>query len=86
MTTALPAAAPPGRSFLERFGATILQGGIASIPSALYFYHAEVGLSAQEVWFTGYILAYKWDEDLPYPSLVKMEERSGMSRRNLLRI
>jgi hypothetical protein len=71
---------------LERFGATILQGGIAPVPTTLYFYQAELGLSPQEVWFIGYILAHKWDEDLPYPSLAKMETRTGMSRRNLLRI
>ena len=75
-----------GRGFLERFGATILQGGIAPVPTTLYFYQAELGLSPQEVWFIGYILAHKWDEDLPYPSLAKMEARTGMSRRNLLRI
>jgi hypothetical protein len=75
-----------GRGFLERFGATILRGGIAPIPTTLYFYQAELGLSPQEIWFTGYILAHKWDEDLPYPSLAKMETRTGMSKRNLLRI
>jgi hypothetical protein len=76
----------PGRSFLDRFGATILRGGIAPVPATLYFYQAELGLSPQEVWFIGYILAHKWDEDLPHPSLVKMAERVGLSSRQLHRI
>jgi hypothetical protein len=41
------------RGFLERFGATILQGGIAPVPTTLYFYQAELGLLPQEVWFIG---------------------------------
>jgi hypothetical protein len=80
------ATARSGRSFLDRFGATILRGGIAPVPATLYFFQAELGLSPQEVWFIGYILAHKWDEDLPHPSLVKMAERVGVSRRQLQRI
>ncbi len=86
MTRSAPTEPRRRRDFVARFGATILQGGIAPVPTTLYFYQGELGLSAQEVWFVGYILAHKWDEDLPYPSLAKMAERSGMSRRNLLRI
>ena len=82
----MPTTTRPGRTFLDRFGATILRGGIAPVPSTLYFYQAELGLSPQEVWFIGYILAHKWDEDLPHPSLVKMAERVGKSVRQLHRI
>ena len=57
------------RSFLARYGATVLRGGIAAIPTALFTYQARLDLSPQEVWFISYILAHKWDEDLPYPSL-----------------
>ncbi len=76
----------PDHSFLERFGPTILQGGITPIPSTLYRYQGALGLTAQEVWFVGYILMYKWDAALPYPSLIRMVEDTGMSRRNLQRI
>ena len=56
-------------TFLARYGATILRGGIASIPSALYRYQGELRLSVQHVWFISAILAHKWDTDLPEPSL-----------------
>jgi hypothetical protein len=75
-----------GQTFLARFGATVLSGGIAPIPTALYMYQAHLGLSPQEIWFIGYILAHKWDEDLPYPSLVKMSERTAISTRHLHRL
>src|SRR6476661_642656 len=73
-------------TFLARYGSTILRGGIAAIPTALFTYQALLDLSPQEVWFISYILAHKWDEDLPYPSLRKMAERTGLSVRQLHRI
>ncbi len=78
----------PGKpyTFLARYGATILRGGIAAIPTALFTYQALLDLSPQEAWFISYILAHKWDEDLPYPSLRKMAERTGLSVRQLHRI
>jgi hypothetical protein len=73
-------------TFLARYGSTILRGGIAAIPTALFTYQALLDLSPQEAWFISYILAHKWDEDLPYPSLRKMAERTGLSVRQLHRI
>ena len=55
------------RSFLARYGAAILRGGIAAIPRALYRYQAELGLPPQLVWFVSAILAHKWDANLPTP-------------------
>src|SRR6478609_1212571 len=75
-----------GTSFAARFGRVILQHGIAPLPSALYHFQGTLGLSAQQVWFVCYILAHKWDADLPYPSLKKMAERTGLSLRQIQRI
>ena len=79
---------PPraGTSFAARFGRVILQHGIAPLPSALYHFQGALGLSAQQVWFVSYILAHKWDADLPYPSLKKMADRTRLSLRQLQRI
>src|SRR5215211_2194502 len=71
------------RRFLARYGATILRGGIAAIPSALYRYQGELGLKPQHVWFISAILAHKWDEDMPKPSLKQLAPRSGVSERHL---
>lgn len=76
----------PGSSFAARFGRVILQDGIATIPSALLHYQGALALSAQQVWFVSYILAHKWDEDLPYPSLKAMSRRVGMSISQVQRI
>ena len=73
----------PNRAFLARFGATIIQGGVTAIPSALYLYQGELGLTPQLVWFISAILARKWNASLPYPSLKKMAERSGVSEQQL---
>ena len=79
-------AAPDARyRFLARFGATILAGGIAAIPTSLYHYQAELGLVPQEVWFVCYILAHRWTDALPYPSLRQMSRRSGISTQMLHR-
>ncbi len=80
------AASDKTRTFLARYGATVLRGGIAAIPTAIFTYQALLDLSPQETWFISYILAHKWDEDLPYPSLRKMAERTGLSVRQLHRI
>lgn len=71
--------------FLARFGATILSGGIAAIPTSLYHYQAQLGLVPQEVWFVGYILAHRWTDALPYPSLRQMSRRTGISTQMLHR-
>ena len=76
----------PGSSFAARFGRVILQHGIAAIPSALYHYQGQLGLSAQQVWFVSYMLSHKWDEDLPYPSLKKMAKCSHLSLSQVQRI
>ncbi|MBF6615050.1 MAG: hypothetical protein IVW55_18260, partial [Chloroflexi bacterium] len=75
-----------GTSFAARFGRVILSHGIAALPSALYHYQGRLKLSAQQVWFVSYILSHKWDEDLPYPSLKKMERCTGISERHLRRM
>lgn len=75
----------PRYRFLARFGATILSGGIAAIPMALYHYQAELGLVPQEVWFVGYILAHRWTDALPFPSLRRMSRRTGVSTQMLHR-
>ncbi|HET7772152.1 MAG TPA: hypothetical protein VFN74_25490 [Chloroflexota bacterium] len=75
----------PRYRFLARFGATILSGGIAAIPMALYHYQAALGLIPQEVWFVGYILAHRWTDALPFPSLRRMSRRTGVSTQMLHR-
>ena len=84
MTTPLPDLAD--RSFLARYGATVLRGGIAAFPAAIFRYQAELALSPQEVWFLAYILAHKWGTSLPRPSLRRMAERTGYSEQQLHRI
>src|SRR5689334_18264026 len=86
MTPHAPDEPTAGRSFLARYGATILGGGIAAIPAALFRYQGELGLSAQEIWFICYILACKWTTDLPHPSLRQMAERSGYTEQQIHRI
>ncbi len=78
-----PAAAS---SFAARFGRAIVQHGIAAIPSALFHYQGSLDLSAQEVWFTSYVMCFKWDENLPRVNLSQMEKRVGMGKRSLYRL
>src|SRR5689334_15731524 len=76
---------PPDRDyrFLARYGETILRGGIATIPAALFRYQAELGLGPQTVWFISAILSHKWDADMPHPSMKRMAEETGVSRQML---
>lgn len=73
-------------SFNERYGESIVSGGVAAVPFALFRYQKELGLSPEETWFVVYILSFKWDGGLPYPSLRKMERLTGVPRRRLHRI
>jgi hypothetical protein len=76
----------PARSWAARFGRVILQAGIAAIPRALFTHQGTLRLLAPDVWFISYILAHKWDADLPYPSLHEMAARTGVSLRQLQNI
>jgi len=71
---------------LGRIAAVRAVAGIAAIPQALFTYQATLHLSAQQIWFIAYILAYKWTADLPFPSLHRMAERTGYSRRQIQNI
>lgn len=73
-------------SFLARYGRVLLRYGIATVPKALFTHQAILKLTPQQVWFVCYILSFQWDASLPYPSINKMAERTGYSKRQLLRI
>jgi AraC-like DNA-binding protein len=73
-------------SFLARYGRVLLRYGIATVPRAIFTHQVALGLTPQQVWFVCYILSFQWDTSLPYPSINKMAERTGYSKRQLLRI
>ncbi len=70
-------------SFLARYGRVILGYGIASVPRALFTHQKALDLSAQQIWFTCYILSFQWESALPYPSINKMAERTGYSKQQI---
>jgi hypothetical protein len=72
-------------SFEARFGRVILQHGIAAIPAGLLHYQGKLGLDAKHLWFVEYILSCKWDANLPYPSLNRMERCTGVDIQALYR-
>ena len=82
VAAAAPALAGDG-SFVARYGRLLVGYGVAAIPRALFLYQRALALKPQHVWFCCYILAHKWTTELPYPSLRKMEERTGYGRRQL---
>lgn len=63
----------------QRFWSVIIRRGVSPAPTALYEYQCELELTAQEVWFIMYILSFKWNDSLPYPSLEKMSKKSRIS-------
>lgn len=67
-------------SFDARFGAVLRSAGIAATPIPLYQYQGELGLSPQEVWLIGALLAHRWDIRDPYPSIHRLAKWSGVSR------
>src|SRR5207237_2500592 len=78
-----PAAPATASSFAARFGTAILRDGVASIPSALFYYQGRLQLTAQQAWFISWVLAQKWDEHLPHPSVQEIARCSGVSERTL---
>jgi hypothetical protein len=70
----------PDSSFVARYGRVIVRYGVAAIPRAIFTYQRALGLTPQQVWFVGYILSFKWDAALPYPSLEKMSVNTGYNR------
>ncbi len=70
-------------SFVARYGRVIAGAGVAAVPHALFTLQATLDLTPQQIWFICYILAHRWSSDLPHPSLVRMAERTGYSRRQL---
>jgi hypothetical protein len=72
-----------GTSFLARYGAAIVSRGIAAVPQALFTYQGDLELSPQQVWFICYIFSVPWSPPYPYPSLIKMAQRTGYSKMQL---
>ena len=66
-------------SFVARYGRVITRRGVAAVPRAVFTHHAELKLTAQQVWFITYIFSFQWDTALPYPSIRKMSAVTGYS-------
>jgi hypothetical protein len=73
----------PDHSFVARFGSVIVSRGVAAVPQALFTFQGALALSPQQVWFILYILSVPWSPPYPYPSLLKMAERTGYSKMQL---
>jgi hypothetical protein len=72
------AGAAPDGPWAAQFGAALARAGVAALPGALYLRQAELGLSAQEVWFISAALAQKWTRADPCPSLKGLAAASGV--------
>lgn len=66
-------------SFVARYGRVITSYGITAVPRALFTHGSQLGLTLQQVWFVCYILSYRWNTPLPYPSIKRMSARTGYS-------
>jgi hypothetical protein len=73
----------PDHSFVARFGSVIVSRGVAAVPQALFTFQGALALTPQQVWFILYILSVPWSPPYPYPSLLKMAERTGYSKMQL---
>src|SRR6478752_949814 len=68
----------PDDRWRAQFGPALARAGVAALPGALYQRQAELGLSAQEVWFISAALAQKWTRGDPCPSLKQLAATSGV--------
>lgn len=66
-------------SFVARYGRVITSYGITAVPRAIFTHGVALRLSIQQAWFITYILSYRWDTPLPYPSIKRMGVRTGYS-------
>lgn len=66
-------------SFVARYGRVIARYGVIAVPWALFTHGAALGLTLQQAWFITYILSYKWDTPLPFPSIKRMSAYTGYS-------
>ena len=73
-------------SFAGHYGQLIISEGIAPIPRALYLYQGALNLSPQQVWFISYVLAHKWDGDLPHPRLQELARHATLGLRQIKKI
>ncbi|MDK2889216.1 MAG: hypothetical protein PWP72_2094 [Thermoanaerobacter sp.] len=69
--------------FYELYGRTIAEQGVAPIPTALFRYQRELGLSFQEVAFICHLLSYRWTVNDPYPSIRELSKLTGVSEKTL---
>ncbi|MCS5697155.1 helix-turn-helix domain-containing protein [Desulfofundulus thermocisternus] len=69
--------------FYELYGRTIAEQGVAPIPTALFRYQRELGLSFQEVAFICHLLSYRWTVKDPYPSIRELSKLTGVSEKTL---
>lgn len=71
--------------FDARYGRLMRKAGIGTVPFALLFYQAELGLGPAEVWLITFVLAHRWTSDIPYPAVREIERRSGVSKKTLFK-
>jgi hypothetical protein len=71
--------------FDARYGRLMRKAGIGTVPFAILFYQAELGLTPPEVWLIVFVLAHRWTSDIPYPAVREIERRSGVSKKTLFK-
>lgn len=72
-------AGPTDYSFVARFGADVVRGGVLTVPMGLFTFQRELALSMRQLWFVCYVLSHQYSAALPYPSLRKMAAVTGYS-------
>lgn len=69
--------------FYALYGETIAKEGIAPVPTALFRYQKELGLSFQELALVCHLLSYRWTANNPHPSIETLSKITGISAKTI---
>ena len=65
----------------NRWTPKLAQGGFTPVPQVLLKHYTDLNITSMEAMLVVHLLSYKWDEQLPFPSMTTLAGRMGCSPR-----
>lgn len=66
------------QSFAERWSRSSVEGGWTVVPNGFYAHYAELGIKPTEAMLILHIMARKWDDRRPFPSVARISAEMGI--------
>lgn len=63
----------------ERWSPTLAARGFTPVPTTFLDHYVDLGITPAEAMLIVHLMSFKWDERMPFPSIGRLREKTGLS-------